>query len=101
MIPAVMSKFQLVGFSTEGNARQLMSQADTEDGLTPHQTTDVIYRVGAGLGITWSVGEKHAVRFQREHIFCWSLRRNNRYLAALAAQFAEDVLFDSVIIGYD
>src|SRR2546426_2818656 len=101
MISAVMSKFQLVGFSTQSDASELMSQADTEDGLPSHEAADVIYRVGAGLGIAWAVREEHAVRFQCEHIFCWSLRRNNRYLAALAAQLAQDVLFDSVIVGYD
>src|SRR5207245_1565343 len=101
MISAVMSKFQLVGFSTQSDARELMSQADTEDGLPSHEAADVIYRIGAGLGIAWAVREEHAVRFQGEHIFCWSLRRNHRYFATLTAQFAQDVLLDSVIVSYD
>src|SRR5438034_2113439 len=101
MISAVMSKFQLVGFSAQGNTRQLMPQADTEDWLSSHEAANVIYRVCAGLGIAWSVGQKHAVRFQRENVFCWSLCRDDCNFAALAAQFAQDVLLDSVIVGYD
>src|SRR5438270_13450015 len=101
MISAMMSKFQLVSFSAQSDSRQLMSQADTEDGLASHQASDVVDSVSAGFGIAWSVGEKYAVRFQCEHIFGWSLRRNNRYFAALAAQFAQDVLLDPVIVGYD
>src|SRR2546429_4976197 len=101
MISAVMSKFQLVGFSAQGDARQLMPQADTEDGLASHEASDIVHRVCAGLGITWAIGQKHAVRFQREHIFGWSLRRNDRHLAALATQLAQDVLLDSVIVSYD
>src|SRR2546423_4861315 len=101
MISAVMSKLQLVGFPAESDSRKLMSQADTEDRLPSHEAANVINRVRARLGIAWSVGEKHAVRFQREHIFCLSLRRNNRYFATLAAQFAQDVLLDSIIVGYD
>src|SRR5690348_1907971 len=97
----MMSKLQLVGFPAQSDPCELMSQADTEDGLPSHQASDVIDRVSAGLGIAWSVGEKYAVRFQREHIFGWSLCRNNRYFAAFAAQFAQDVLLDAVIVGYD
>src|SRR5437879_12158319 len=101
MISAVMSKFQLVGFSAESDPCELMSQANTEDGLPSHQTADVIYRVRARLGIAGAVGQKHAEWVQCEHVFCGTLRRNNRYFATLAAQLAQDVLFDYVNVGYD
>jgi len=30
---------------------------------------DVVYRIGAGLGIAGAVGEEHSVRLQREYVF--------------------------------
>src|SRR5437660_11718407 len=99
MISAVMSKFQLVGFSAESDLCELMSQAITEDGLLSHQTADVIYRVRARLGIAGAVGQKHAVWFQREDVFCGSLGRQNHYVATLAAAAAQALLFESVMLG--
>src|SRR4051794_22765518 len=76
-----------------------MSQADSEDRLAAHQAADVVYRVGAGFGIAGAVGEKNSVGLQRQHVFRWSLRRDNRHLATFAAQLAQDVVLDAEVVG--
>src|ERR1051326_6348750 len=98
MISAVVAEFQFVGFATDGDARQLMSETDSKNWLASHQAADVVHRVGAGLGIAGAVGEEHSIGLEREHIFRGSLRRNNRDLAALAAQLAQDVVLDPEVV---
>src|SRR5580700_6614837 len=76
-----------------------MTQADSEDGLAAHQAADVIDCVGAGLGIAGAVGEEDSVRLQGQNVFGSGLRGDYRYLTAFAAQFAQDVLLDAVVVG--
>ena len=99
MVAAVMSEFQLVGFPAQRNAGELMSQANPENRLAAHQPTDVVHGIGTRLGITRPIRQEHAIGLQRQHVFRSSLRRNDRNLAALAAQFAQNVLFDPIIVG--
>src|SRR5439155_2431489 len=57
--------------------------------------------VGTGLRIARAVGEKHAVGIQGEHVGSGRFRRDNGDAAALAHQFAQDVVLDPVIVGHD
>src|SRR5262249_40631108 len=54
MIAAVVPELELEGFSAQRESGQLVSQANSEDGLPPHEPADVVYRIGARLRITWS-----------------------------------------------
>src|SRR5271169_6234523 len=99
MIPTMVAEFQLEGFASQRNSDQLMSQADSENRLPSHQATNVVDRVGAGLGISRAIRKKHAVRLQRQHVLRRRLSRDDRHLAAFSAQFAQNVLLDAEIIG--
>src|SRR5712691_3982029 len=98
VIAAVMSEFQLVGLAAERDTDELMSKADAEDRLATHQATDVVHCVSARLGIAGTVRQEHAIRLQREHIFCCGLRRHYSDLAAFTAQLAQNVLLDPKIV---
>src|SRR5882724_12375172 len=100
MVPAVVPELQFVGLAAQSNPGQLMTEADAEDRLASQQAADVVDRVSAGLGITGSVRKEHTVGFQSEDVFCRSLRGNDRHLAGLAAQLAQDVLLDAVVVGH-
>src|SRR5277367_3045916 len=76
-----------------------MAEADSEDGFAAHEAADVVDCVGAGLGVAGAVREEDSVGLQGEHVFSGSLRRDYRYLATFAAQFAQDVLLDAVVVG--
>ena len=69
MVAAVMSELELVGLAAECKADELMSQADAKDRRAPHQAADIILRVVAWLRIAGTVGEKNAIRLERQHIF--------------------------------
>ena len=62
MIATVMPELELERFAAERKTRKLMAEADAEDRLAPHEAADVIYCVGAWLGIAGAVREKDAVR---------------------------------------
>src|SRR4029077_10804944 len=98
MIPAMMSKFELVGLPTQRDSSQLMPQANSEDRLASHQPADGIDRVGTRFGVPRPIRQENAVRLQREHIFGWRLRRDDRHFAALAAQLAQNVLLDAEVV---
>src|SRR6266446_7753590 len=99
MISAVVSEFQLESFASERYASKLMSQADSENGLTSHQAPDIIDCIGAGLGIAGAVRQKYSVGLQGQHVFSRRLRRDHRHLAAFTAQLAQDVLLDAEVVS--
>src|SRR5271157_4347965 len=82
MIAAVVSELQLESFSTQRDSGELVSETNSKDRLTPHQAPDVVDCVGARLGISRTVRQKHAGGLERQHIFRLSLGRNHRDLAA-------------------
>src|ERR1700730_6070352 len=94
MISPVVAELQLVGPSSQRNARKLMAEANSEYRLPSHEPANVLYRIGARLRVTRPVGQKHSMRFQRENILRWSLRWNHSYFAAFAAQLAQNILLD-------
>src|ERR1035438_5024585 len=49
MVGAAMSELQLVGFAAEGEAEQLVAQADAEDGLLADELADVADRKSTRL----------------------------------------------------
>src|SRR5581483_1896027 len=99
MVTAMVSEFQLEGFSPQRDSRQLVSKADTEDRLPSHQAPNVVHRVGARLGISRAIRQEYSVGFQSEHIFGFGLCGDDRDLAALAAQLAQDVVLDAEVVG--
>ena len=64
------------------------------------QAANVLLRIGTGLGIAGTVGQKNAVGLQRQHIFGAGLRRHHCHLAAFAAQHAQNVVLDAVVVGH-
>src|SRR5258708_33787154 len=56
MIAAAVSELQFVGLSAEGQAEELMAEADTEDGNLPDEMADVLLRVCDRLRIARPVG---------------------------------------------
>src|SRR5579863_5130129 len=100
MISAVMTEFQLKSLSAQGNACELMPQADSENRLPSHEPADGIYCVCAWLRVARAVREEDAVRLQGEHVLRLSLGRNYRHATAFAAQLAQNVLLDAEIVGH-
>ncbi len=99
MIAAVMSELQLVSLAAQRQPDQLMPQTDSEDRNLAHQIANTFLRVSDRLGIAGPVGEKHAVRLQREHIFRAGSGRHNCHPAAFAHQTAKNVVLDPIVIG--
>ena len=85
MIAAVVSEFEFESLAAEGDAGQLVAQADAEDGLTSHEAADVVHGVGTGLGVAGAVGEENTVGLEGEDVFGGGLRGDDRDLAGLAA----------------
>src|SRR5690349_20700414 len=99
MVSDVVSKLEFVGLAAERDARELMSEADSENGLPPHQASNVVDGVRAWFRIAGAIREKNSVRLQPKNIFGRRLRRDDCYFATYASQFSEDVVLDPVIVG--
>jgi len=50
MIAAVVAELELVGFAAEGEADELMAEADAEDGRAAGEAADVVLGIRDGLG---------------------------------------------------
>src|ERR1017187_1271375 len=101
MIPAMVAELQLEGLASQSNARELMPQTNPEDWLPSHQPPNIVDRVSTRLRIAWPVRQEHAVWLQRQYVLRRRLRRDHRHLAAISAQFAQDVLLDAEVVGND
>jgi hypothetical protein len=52
----VVAELELVGASSEGQTRELVAQADAEDGHAPQKFADRSYSVINRLGVAGTVG---------------------------------------------
>ena len=101
MVGAAMSEFQLVGFAAEGEAEQLVAEADAEDRLLADQLADVAHLGLERLGVAGAVREEDAVGLERQHIFGGGERGDDGDAAAGLHEAAQDVVLDAEIVGDD
>src|SRR5438067_7673071 len=64
MIAAAMPEFQFVRAAAEGEAEELVAEADAEDRDLADEIANIFLRVRDRLGIAGTVREKHAVEFR-------------------------------------
>ena len=101
MIAAVVAEFKLVGFAAEGEADELVAEADAEDGRAAGELADAFPRVGDGLGVAGAVREEDAVGLESEHIFGRGLCGDDGHAAAFVGEHAQDIFLDAVVVGDD
>lgn len=102
VVGAVVAEGHFAGFAAEGEAEQLVSQADAEHGLAAvnqfsHRGDGVI----AGLGVAGAVGEEDAVGVHTEHVLRRGLRGHHGQPAAACGEHAQDIGFHAEIVGHN
>jgi len=73
LITAPMPKFQFERSSAIGKAEHLMTETNSEDRFATNQTADCLVGVRQCFRISGAIGEKNALRVEREHFFGWWL----------------------------
>ena len=91
MVASVVAELQLVGAASEGEAEQLVAEADPEDGnvgrVAPtEQRLELVYDALYGRWISRAVAEEHTIRLELEHLGDGRRRRNDRGANPLIAQ---------------
>ena len=56
MVPAMVSKLELIGLGAQRQSNELMSQTYPEYRLAAQQPPNIFLRVAAGLGISRAIG---------------------------------------------
>ena len=69
MVGAAVAELELVGLAAEGEAQDLVAEADAEDRRLADEFADLRGLVFERLGIAGAVREEDAVGLQGEHIF--------------------------------
>ena len=78
LVAAVMTEFELEGLAAQGQAHDLVPEADTEDRFLADELLHVFPGVGNRVGIAGTVGKKDAVGIQWPRTSAaGSVRRNN------------------------
>ena len=95
----MMPELQLVGLALQRQSNQLVPQADAEDRHPSRHIPDRLLRVHHRIRIARTIGEKHSVRLQRQHVFRRGLGRNHRHIAARTHQPPQNVVLDSIVEG--
>ncbi len=94
----MMAELQFEGAAAERQSAELMPEANSEDGRAAKKLANIRDGVGDRLGIARTIREKHAVGFQRQHIFGGSFRGNHGDIAAMIDQQAKNILLDAEIV---
>ena len=83
VVRAVVAEVHFQGFGTDGEADQLVSQANAENRFAAfHQFLYGFDGVVARLGVAWAVGQEYAVRIKCQDVFRAGLCRNDGQAAA-------------------
>ena len=102
VVRAVVAEVHFQGFCTDGEADELMSQTNAEDGFAAcHQFLHGFDGVGTRFGVARAVGEEHAVGVECQHVFRAGLGGDDGQAAAARGEHAQDVGFYAEIIGDD
>src|SRR3989454_2819536 len=99
MVSAVVTELELVCPASKREAKNLVSQADSEKRLPAQQVPDIPDRIVHCFRIPWSVGEEDPIRFQSEDIFSRRRRWHYGNTRAAAREISQDVGFDSEVVG--
>src|SRR5215469_4342452 len=68
MVRTVMAKIKLVGLPAQGEAEDLMSEADTENRFLSQHPCDGLMRIRQRGWVARSIGQKNPVRVLRENL---------------------------------
>ena len=93
-----MTEFQFVRLAANGQAQQLVAQANAEHRLAADQLANVGHLGDQRFGIAGAVRQENAVGRQAEHVFGGSERRNHRDAAASVHQAAQNIVLDTEIV---
>ncbi|EEG34143.1 hypothetical protein NEIFLAOT_00784 [Neisseria flavescens NRL30031/H210] len=97
-----MAEAHFQGFCADGEANQLVSQANAENRFAAfHQFLHGFDGVGARLGVAGAVGQEHAVGIECQHVLCARLGGDDGQAAAARGEHTQDVGFYAEIIGDD
>ena len=100
VVCAVVAEVHFQGFCTDGEADELVSQADAEDGFAAcHQFLYGFDGVGTRLGVAGAVGQEYAVRIERQHLFRAGLGGDDGQAAAALGEHTQDVGFYAEIVS--
>ena len=101
VVGTVVAELHLEGLGARGQGHDLVTQTDAEGGQTcVHQGTGGGNGVVAGLRVTRTVAQEHAIRLQGQHLGRGRLGGDNGDPAAAAGQHAQDVEFHTEVVGH-
>ena len=101
VIGSVMAELELVGFAAEGEAENLMTETDAEDGNLTDEFADLRGLMFERFGVSRAVGEEDAGRFESENVLGGGIGGNDGDAGTDVHEVAEDVAFDAVIVSDD
>jgi hypothetical protein len=101
VIGAMVAEFQLEGLAPQGEAAELMAQADPENGDAAGELLNIFDSVSDGLGVTGTIGKKDAIGPQFEDVVRGSVCGNDGNLTVVIDEQAKNVLFDPIVISDD
>src|SRR5438309_10349245 len=102
MIRTVVAELHLQRLCADGEAHDLLAEADTESwNLARNEFARRSDRVVARRGIARTVRQEHAIGLERKYVSRGSLCRHHRHLAAAIYQHAQDVALDAEVVGDD
>src|SRR5712692_741523 len=101
VIGAVMAELELVGAAPEGQAQDLVAEADAEDGQLADEPLHRLDEIRHRFGVPRAVGEKEPVGLPLAHGRGRRMGRHDVDLAAEGGQLPKDIPLDPGVVGDD
>src|SRR5213593_534457 len=99
MIGAMVAELELVGVAAEGQAENLVAEADAEERRLADEPAHRLHEIGHRFGIAGAVREEDPVRLPLEHGGGGSARGHHFHLAAERGELAQDIPLDPGVEG--
>lgn len=99
MVAAPMAELQLIGAGAIGKCQNLMTQADTENGVFSPKLTDKLSHTGHILRVSGAVGEEYSIRGQGFHLLGSGVPGQDSYVTAPVVELADNVPLHAAVNG--
>ena len=101
VVHAAMAELELVGPSAKGEAENLVTEANAEDGQSADEVPGELDDTSDGLGIASAVGQHDAVRLEGENLLGGEVCGHGDDLTTAAVQVTQNALLHAAVDDHD
>jgi hypothetical protein len=101
LVAAPVTEVQFIGCAAKRKTQDLMPETDAEHRCFAQQVAHSLHAIRHCCRVAWSIREKNAVRFERQHVSSGRGGWHNGDATPMFRQQAQNVALDAEVVGDD